>query len=162
MFILHYIMCALISACSVAVGELGWLDGTSGGGGGMGGWMPTSGEEGGNASSAPMWRQRKQGGEPVPKSPLLPLSTPFSHPSLSCRTPARGFGGRRRVWRLPLDQLGGHRLGGWWWRRGMGGCPKPNIAAAVGTQPSTRQGPAKVRRGGGEILGGRGKLVKSD
>ena len=37
MFILHYIMCALISACSVAVGELGWLDGTSGGGGGDGG-----------------------------------------------------------------------------------------------------------------------------
>ena len=26
MFILHYIMCALIIACSVAVGELGWLD----------------------------------------------------------------------------------------------------------------------------------------
>ena len=31
-----------------------------------------------------------------------------------------------------------------------GGCPKPNIAAAVATQPPTRQGPAKVS--GGEIL----------
>ena len=44
------------------------------------------------------------------------------------------------------------QISGWWWVRVMGGCPKPNIAAAVGTQLPTRQGPAKMRIGRGEIL----------
>ena len=39
-----------------------------------------------------------------------------------------------------VSWLGGGR------RREGGGCPKPNIAAAVGTQPPTRQGPVNFGR----------------
>ena len=114
--------------------------------------MPTSGGRRGGCLGPNVAAEARRRTGP-PESPPA-TDTPFSPLSLyPCRRPLE-------VWRKEevrkdrgfpslVERL---QTSGRWWVRVMGGCPKPNIAAAVGTQLPTRQGPAKMRIGHGEIL----------